>query len=72
MTERVALIAEQIRQLTPQERADLLDAVLASVVEDETADAAWAAEAELRLDRYLRGETTARNARDVLAEYLKP
>jgi len=35
-------------------------------------DRAWADESERRLDAYLRGETTARDAKDVLAKHLKP
>jgi hypothetical protein len=34
--------------------------------------AAWAEEAERRLDTYLSGENTARDADEVLAKYLKP
>lgn len=71
MTERIAVIADEIRKLTPEERADLLDRLLVDGMQDDTVDAAWAAEAEARLDRYLRGETTAKDARDVLAKHLK-
>jgi len=35
-------------------------------------DRAWAEESKRRLDAYLRGETTARDAKDVLAKHLKP
>jgi len=38
---------------------------------DEEIDRAWADESERRLDAYLRGETTARDAKDVLAEHLR-
>jgi hypothetical protein len=39
---------------------------------DSEIDRAWAEECERRLDSYLRGETTARDAEDILAQYLKP
>ncbi len=38
---------------------------------DPEVDRAWAEECERRLDRYLRGETTALDAEEVLAKYLK-
>ncbi len=72
MTERVSLIAEQIRKLTPEEQADLIDALLSSSLHDPTAEAAWAKEAEARLDRFVGGETTTKDAREVLAKHLKP
>jgi Putative addiction module component len=39
---------------------------------DPEIDRAWAEECERRLDSYLRGETTALDAEEVLAKYLKP
>jgi hypothetical protein len=39
---------------------------------DPEIDRAWVDEAERRLDSYLQGETTARDATDVLAKNLKP
>jgi len=38
---------------------------------DPDVDGAWAQESEQRLDSYLRGDTTARDAKDVLAKHLK-
>jgi hypothetical protein len=38
---------------------------------DPEIDRAWAEASERRLDAYLRGETTARDAKDVLAKQLK-
>jgi len=42
-----------------------------SAAQDAEIDKAWAEESERRLDAYLKDETTARDAKDVLAKYLK-
>jgi hypothetical protein len=39
---------------------------------DPEIDREWAEESERRLDSYLQGDTTARDAKDVLAKHLKP
>ena len=39
---------------------------------DPEVDRAWADESERRLDAYLRGDTRARDAKDVLSKHLKP
>jgi len=39
---------------------------------DPEVDRAWAEESERRLDAYLRGDATGREADDVLAGHLKP
>ncbi len=70
MTERVTMIADQIRKLTPEEQADLLDTLLSSSMPDRAVEDEWAREAEARLDRFISGVTPARDARDVLAKYL--
>ena len=70
MTERVTMIADQIRKLTPEEQADLLDTLLSSSMPDQAVEEVWAREAEVRLDRFIKGETTAKDAREVLAKYL--
>ena len=71
MTERVALLVEQIRKLSPEERADLLDSLLIGGLQSEAVDAALINETEARLSRFLRGDTTARDAGAVLAKHIK-
>ena len=72
MTERVKNLTDEIRKLTADERSELLDALLAGLAAPDAAiDRAWTEEAEGRVDAYLRGETTARDAGEVLAKHLK-
>ena len=71
MTERLKTLTDEIRKLTAEERSQLLDALLAGLAAPDPAyDAALAAEAERRVDAYLRDETTARDADEVLAKHL--
>jgi putative addiction module component len=73
MNERVKKLSQQIRKLSPDEQADLLDELLVHVHSnsDPAILKAWAEEAERRLDRYLSGRTKTRDARKVLAKYTK-
>ena len=65
MNDRVKKLAEEARRLSPQERAELLDALTAMVREDEyDSDAAAVAECQHRWDEigadslgYLFGKT---------------
>jgi len=59
-------IVKEAERLPAADRIRLVEHLLA------TLDRAWVEEGERRLDSYLRGETTARDARDVLAKHLKP
>lgn len=68
MTERVRILIEQAKQLTPEERADVLDALLALQGPVEGGDAAWAEEAERRLCDVRAGTTELLDAEQVLAE----
>ena len=73
MNTRVTSIAEEAGRLPAADRIKLVEHLLATL--DKPApdvDRAWAEESERRLDSYLRGETTARDAKDVLAKHLKP
>lgn len=59
--------------LPEEERAALAHDLLLSLAPDEVAskeewEQAWAEELQLRASRYERGETTARDWREVLAE----
>jgi len=68
MDERVKKLSEEIRKLTPEEQADLMDELLVLTYRepDPEIEKAWAEEAERRLDAYERGETTAVPLEDVM------
>ena len=62
------LIAEA-KKLTPVERIELIDEVLATLEPDQAeVDRLWVIEVNDRLEAFKRGEITARDAREVLAE----
>ena len=70
MTDAAKSLSAQARKLTPSERLELVDDILASL--DETApdlDREWAREAEDRLAAYRRGEIKAVPLEQVLAKY---
>jgi putative addiction module component (TIGR02574 family) len=69
MDERVKKLSEEIRKLTPEEQADLMDELLVLTYRepDPEIEKAWAEEAERRLDAYERGETTAVPLEDVMS-----
>jgi putative addiction module component (TIGR02574 family) len=73
MNTRMTLIAEEAGRLPTADRIKLVEHLLATLDKPDTEiDQAWADESERRLDAYLRGDTTARDAKDVLAKHLKP
>jgi putative addiction module component (TIGR02574 family) len=60
-------------QLPPSERIRLIEHLLAGLDKPEPdIYSAWADESDRRLDAYLAGETTARDASEVLAKHRKP
>ena len=66
-------IAEEAERLPVANRIKLIEHLLATLDKpDPEIDRAWADESERRIDAYLRGQTTARDARDVLGKHLKP
>ena len=69
MNERVKKLSEEIRKLSPEEQADLMDEllVLTHREADPGVEKAWAEEAERRLAAYERGETTAVPLEEVMA-----
>ena len=70
MTDATKSLSRQARQLTPAERLELVDDLLASLDEsDSKLDALWAKEAEDRLAAYRRGEIKAVPLQEVLAKY---
>ena len=72
MNTRIASIAAEAERLPAADRVRLIEHLLAALDKpDPDVDGAWAQESEQRLDSYLRGDTTARDAKDVLAKHLK-
>jgi putative addiction module component (TIGR02574 family) len=70
MTDAAKKLSAQARKLSPAERLDLVDDILASLDETDPAiDRMWAKEAEDRLAAYRRGEIKAVPLQEVLAKY---
>ena len=70
MTEAAKTLSDQARRLSPAERIELVDDILASLDEpDPNIDRLWAKEAEDRLAAYRRGEIKAIPLEQVLAKY---
>jgi putative addiction module component (TIGR02574 family) len=73
MNTSITSIAEEAERLSAADRVRLVEHLLATLDKpDPEVDRAWAEESERRLDAYLRGDTTARGAKEVLAKHLKP
>lgn len=70
MTEAAKELSAKARKLSPAERLELVDDLLASLDEpDAQIDRLWAKEAEERLAAYRRGELKAVPLQEVLAKY---
>jgi len=70
MTDATKTLSIQARKLSPSERLQLVDDILASLDEpDPNIDRLWAKEAEDRLAAYRRGEIKAIPLGQVLAKY---
>ena len=70
MTDAAKQLSKQARNLSLDERLELVDDLLASLDEgDAKIDALWAREAEDRLAAYRRGEIKAIPLQEVLAKY---
>jgi putative addiction module component (TIGR02574 family) len=70
MTEAAKILGVQARKLSPAERLELVDDILASLDEpDPNIDKLWVREAEDRLAAYRRGEIKAIPLEQVLAKY---
>jgi putative addiction module component (TIGR02574 family) len=65
-----AAVKAEALNLSPTERAQLIDALWDSLASPEmkSREAAWAAESERRIDAYDAGKMTARDAKTVLSE----
>mgnify|MGYP001195912696 CR=1 FL=1 len=71
MNQRIKTIFEEAQQLTPREREELAELLLATIDVDPAIEAEWAKEIEDRISAHERGEMTTRPIADVLAKYLK-
>ena len=70
MTDAAKTLSAQARKLSPTERIELVDDILASLDEpDQAIERLWAKEAEERLAAYRRGEIKALALEEVLAKY---
>jgi putative addiction module component (TIGR02574 family) len=70
MTGATKTLSIRARKLSPSERPELVDDILASLDEpDANIDKLWAREAEDRLAAYRRGEIKAIPLEQVLAKY---
>jgi len=72
MNAKIKALSEQARQLTPEERIELIEDLQNSLDRtDPEIDRAWAEEARDRLDAYRRGEIEAVTFEEVLASLAK-
>jgi len=73
MNQTVKKLTNEARALPAEDLADLVDELLVTLHQiDPDIEKAWAEEAERRVDAYLKGETTTRDASEVFAKYRKP
>lgn len=69
MSQHVKDLAEAARQLTPEERVELVENILTTLGgSDPEIERAWVREANDRYEAYLRGQMDARDAKDVIAD----
>jgi Putative addiction module component len=70
MTVTLETLREEARKLSPDERLELVDEILASLhPTDPEIDRLWATVARDRLDAYQRGEMTAKDFDEVMRKY---
>lgn len=67
MNKRVAEIFAQAQQLSPEERAELVDLLLVLGVPEPHPDPAWMAEIERRVESVERGDAVLYDADEVMA-----
>ncbi len=70
MTDKANILIEQARALSPEERIEIAEALMASVVDEPDAkiEKAWDAEIEARVTALDRGEVELHDADAVFAE----
>jgi Putative addiction module component len=72
MNQHVKRLVDEAAKLPPEDRAALLDHLLAGLYEQDGAwDAAWATEAEHRWATFKAGNQTTHDADDVLTDVTK-
>ncbi len=70
MNKQTEKITEEAKRLSPMERAEVVEGILASLdVTDPDLDRKWAAEAQDRLDAYRRGDVEAQDIDKILAKH---
>ncbi len=69
MTDKAKILIAEARNLSPEERIEIAEAMMASLDPPDADDRAWLAEAKDRLAAYRQGELGARDFDDVLAKY---
>ena len=67
MSSQLEAVQAQALQLTPEERAQLADRLLASLFEDSEVEDAWAAEVERRIEEIESGRSKLIPAADAIA-----
>jgi hypothetical protein len=74
MNERVRKLTEEIRKLSPEEQADLMDEllILTHGMPLPRSEKAWAEEIDRRITAVQRGNAPTLDARTVLRKYKKP
>ncbi|HUX23615.1 MAG TPA: addiction module protein [Burkholderiales bacterium] len=58
MSSQLEIVEAQALKLSPEERAQLADRLVASLVKDQEIEDAWAAEVERRIDEIESGRAT--------------
>ncbi len=71
MNQRIKTLFEDAQKLTPSEREELAELLLATIDVDPEIEAAWGKEIEERIAAHERGEMMARPIAEVLGKYLK-
>jgi hypothetical protein len=74
MNERVKKLSEEIRKLSPEEQADLMDELLVLTYRQPypKSDKAWLEEVDRRINEAKRGEGATVDAREALRKYKTP
>jgi len=67
MSSQLDAVQEQALQLSPEERAQLADRLLASLFEDREVEDAWAAEVERRIEEIESGRAALVPAAEAIA-----
>ena len=67
MSSQLEIVEAQALKLSPEERAQLADRLVASLFQDQEIEDAWAAEVERRIEEIERGRATLIPAADSIA-----